>query len=137
MMQSSTSKELRPTRAELVILRVLWACGPSTVRQVHESMPGDNASGYTTILKLLQIMHRKKLVVRDDAQRAHIYNPVYSKEQVQKQLTSDLIQRAFDGSPSQLVLQALGGSKSASREELRQIRSLLNELEHAEHATED
>ncbi len=128
---------LRPTRAELVILRVLWQCGPSTVRQVHEAMPGENASGYTTILKLLQIMHRKKLVVRDDSRRAHVYNPVFSKEQVQEQLTSDLIQRAFDGSPSQLVLQALGSSKRASREELRKIRSLLNELEQQEHSRED
>ena len=128
---------LRPTRAELVILRVLWQCGASTVRQVHEAMPGENASGYTTILKLLQIMHRKKLVVRDDSRRAHVYSPVFSNEEVQEQLTSDLIQRAFDGSPSQLVLQALGSSKRASREELRKIRSLLNELEQQEHSRED
>ncbi len=127
--QSLPSDVLRPTRAELVILRVLWAGGPSTVRQVHEAMPGDNASGYTTILKLLQIMHRKKLVVRDDSRRAHVYKPVFSKQQVQEQLTSDLIQRAFDGSPSQLVLQALGGSQNATQEDLRAIRSLLNELE--------
>ncbi|MEM6639775.1 MAG: BlaI/MecI/CopY family transcriptional regulator [Pseudomonadota bacterium] len=124
-------EDIQPTRAELVILRVLWAQGPSTVRQVHEAMPGEHASGYTTILKLLQIMHRKKLVVRDDSQRAHVYKPVSSKQHVQKQLASDLIQRAFDGSPSQLVLQALGGSKRASREDLRAIRSLLNELEDA------
>jgi predicted transcriptional regulator len=131
------SDTLRPTRAELVILRVLWASGPATVRQVHEAMPGDNASGYTTILKLLQIMHRKKLVVRDDSQRAHIYKPVFSKEQVQEQLTSDLIQRAFDGSPSQLVLQALGGSRNASQEDLKAIRSLLNELEGQRQPTEE
>lgn len=137
MMQTSSSKELRPTRAELVILRVLWEHGPSTVRQVHEAMPGDNASGYTTILKLLQIMHRKRLVERDDSRRAHIYRPRYSKEEVQNHLTSDLIARAFDGSPSQLVLQALGNSRSASREDLRRIRSLLNELEAAEHVAEN
>ncbi len=127
--QSLPSDVLRPTRAELVILRVLWASGPSTVRKVHEAMPGENASGYTTILKLLQIMHRKKLVVRDDSRRAHVYNPVFSKQQVQEQLTSDLIQRAFDGEPSQLVLQALGGSQNATQEDLRAIRTLLNELE--------
>ena len=129
MNETMPTEVLRPTRAELVILRVLWAQGASTVRQVHEAMPGDHASGYTTILKLLQIMHRKKLVVRDDSQRAHVYKPVFSKQQVQEQLTSDLIQRAFDGSPSQLVLQALGGSRNASQEDLRAIRSLLNELE--------
>ncbi|MFK8017283.1 MAG: BlaI/MecI/CopY family transcriptional regulator [Gammaproteobacteria bacterium] len=133
--ESLPSSVLRPTRAELVILRVLWDAGPSTVRRVHEAMPGDNASGYTTILKLLQIMHRKKLVVRDDSRRAHVYKPVFSKEQVQKQLTSDLIARAFDGSPSQLVLQALGGSKNASQEDLRAIRSLLNELEEQQPVT--
>lgn len=127
--QTQPTSWVRPTRAELVILRVLWAAGPSTVRQVHDAMPGDNASGYTTILKLLQIMHRKKLVTRDDSRRAHVYQPVYSKQQVQEDLTSDLIARAFDGSPSQLVLQALGGSRDASKEDLRAIRSLLNELE--------
>jgi len=127
--QSQPTNGVRPTRAELVILRVLWAGGPSTVRQVHEAMPGDNASGYTTILKLLQIMHRKKLVIRDDSRRAHVYQPVFSKQQVQEDLTSDLIARAFDGCPSQLVLQALGGSRDASKEDLRAIRSLLNELE--------
>lgn len=128
----SPTKQLRPTRAELVILRVLWDSGPSTVRAVHEAMPGDYASGYTTILKLLQIMHRKRLVERDDSKRAHVYQPIFSKSYVQEQLTSDLIQRVFDGSPSQLVLQALGSSKSASRDELRKIRSLLNELENQE-----
>lgn len=124
--------QLRPTRAELVILRVLWEHGPCTVRTVHEAMPGDNASGYTTILKLLQIMHRKQLVDRDDSQRAHVYRPVYSKVEVQQRLTRDLIQRAFDGSPSQLVLHALGSSRRASAEDLRKIRHLLNELEQEE-----
>ncbi len=137
MSDSAPDKVLRPTRAELVILRVLWEHGPSTVRQVHEAMPGENASGYTTILKLLQIMHRKNLVVRDDSRRAHVYKPVSSKAVVQEQLTSDLIQRAFDGSPSQLVLQALGSSRRASREDLRKIRSLLNELEQEEQSVRD
>ena len=126
---SAAPGQLRPTPAELVILRVLWAHGPCTVRKVHEAMPGDNASGYTTILKLLQIMHRKRLVERDDSQRAHVYQPLFSKEEVQQRLTRDLIQRAFDGSPSQLVLQALGSSRRASPEDLRKIRRLLNELE--------
>ena len=120
---------MKPTKAELVILNVLWKNGPSTVRIVHEMMPGTNESGYTTILKLLQIMHRKGLVVRDDSQRAHVYQPVSSKADVQSQLTFDLIQRVFDGSPSQLVVQALGNTSAASKEELEKIRELLNDLE--------
>ncbi|MEM7082713.1 MAG: BlaI/MecI/CopY family transcriptional regulator [Pseudomonadota bacterium] len=119
----------KPTPAELVILGVLWDHGPATVRAVHEAMPGNNASGYTTILKLLQIMHRKGLVVRDDSRRAHVYRPVSSRVSVQNQLTSDLVQRAFDGSASKLVVQALGSAQSASREELDKIRSLLDQLE--------
>ena len=119
----------RPTRAELNILRVLWRLGPSTVRAVHEAMPADSTTGYTTILKLLQIMHRKGLVTRDDSCRAHVYDPVRAKEEVQKQLTSDLIHRAFDGSPSQLVMQALGHSAAATPAELARIRELLGRLE--------
>ena len=119
----------KPTPAELVILGVLWNHGPATVRAVHEAMPGGNVSGYTTILKLLQIMHRKGLVVRDDSRRAHVYRPVSSRVSVQLQLTSDLVQRAFDGSPSKLVVQALGSAQTASREELDKIRELLDQLE--------
>ncbi len=119
----------KPTPAELVILGVLWDHGPATVRAVHDAMPGGNVSGYTTILKLLQIMHRKGLVVRDDSRRAHVYRPVSSRVSVQSQLTSDLVQRAFDGSPSKLVVQALGSAQSASREELDKIRMLLDQLE--------
>ena len=119
----------KPTPAELVILGVLWDPGAATVRAVHEAMPGSNVSGYTTILKLLQIMHRKGLVVRDDSRRAHVYRPVSSQVSVQTQLTSDLVQRAFNGSPSKLVVQALGSAQSASREELDKIRELLDQLE--------
>lgn len=118
----------RPTEAELAILNVLWEMGPSTVRCVHDSMD-ERDIGYTTILKLLQIMHRKGLVQRDDSQRAHIYEPVFTKDHVQRQLTRDLVQRAFDGSASQLVLHALGNNPSTSPEELREIRELLSRLE--------
>jgi len=90
---------------------------------------GDRDIGYTTILKLLQIMHRKGLVRRDDSQRAHIYEPAHSRDHVQEQLTRDLVQRAFDGSASQLVLHALGNNPSTSPEELRAIRKLLSRLE--------
>jgi predicted transcriptional regulator len=117
-------KELRrkPTDAELAILRVLWNRGPSTVRQIAEVM--DREAGYTTILKLLQIMTEKRLVVRDEAARTHIYEAAYTEDQTQRQLVTDLVDRVFDGSAAKLVLQALSASK-ASPEELDEIRKLL------------
>ncbi|HEX7130838.1 MAG TPA: BlaI/MecI/CopY family transcriptional regulator [Rhodanobacteraceae bacterium] len=118
----------RPTEAELEILHVLWARGGCTVREVHEALHRDSGTGYTTALKLLQIMHGKGLVVRDDSQRAHVFRAAVSKEKTQKRFLADLVQRVFEGSPSQLVLQALG-SQRASREELREIRALLNQLD--------
>lgn len=118
----------QPTQAELAILNVLWDLGPTTVRAVHQAMR-EHESGYTTILKLLQIMYRKGLVKRDDSQRAHVYEPAYSKDETQRQLTRDLVQRAFDGSASKLVLQALGNNPKTTPEELREIRELLVRLE--------
>lgn len=118
----------QPTEAELAILNVLWDLGPSTVRCVHERM-ADQKTGYTTILKMLQIMYRKGLVRRDDSQRAHVYEPVYSKDETQRQLTRDLVRRAFDGSASQLVLQALGNNPQTTPGELEEIRRLLARLE--------
>lgn len=121
----------KPTEAELGILNVLWERGPSTVREVHEILYGDEGAGYTTALKLLQVMHAKGLVERDDSQRAHVFRPVASKEHTQSRFLSDLVQRVFDGSASQLVLQALGDNPRASRKELAEIRSLLNRLDRA------
>src|SRR5690348_12208602 len=118
----------RPTEAELEILQVLWERGGCTVRDVHEVLHRRDGTGYTTALKLLQIMHGKGLVVRDDSQRAHVFRAAVSKEKTQKRFLADLVQRVFEGSPSQLVLHALG-SQRASREELREIRALLNRLE--------
>src|SRR5947208_3065265 len=118
----------RPTDAELAILRVLWQRGPSTVRDVHEELNRDGATGYTTILKLLQIMTEKGLVVRDEAQRAHIYESRYGEQKTQRQLLTDLADRAFGGSAAKLVLQALSGRKT-SAEELSAIRDLLDRLE--------
>ena len=118
----------RPTDAELAILRVLWERGPSTVRDVHEALSGTQATGYTTVLKLLQIMTDKGLVVRDESQRAHIYEASESQQRTQRQLLADLTDRAFGGSPAKLVLQALNGRK-ASAEELGEIRALLDRLE--------
>src|SRR5437667_12559509 len=117
----------RPTDAELAILRVLWDRGPSTVRDVHDDLNRHATTGYTTVLKLLQIMTEKGLVVRDESQRAHIYESRFSEQKTQRQLLSDLVDRAFGGSATKLVLQALSGRK-ASTEELTAIRELLNQL---------
>ncbi|HST28987.1 MAG TPA: BlaI/MecI/CopY family transcriptional regulator [Rudaea sp.] len=118
-----------PTAAELEILRVLWDRGPSTVREVHDALYADDGAGYTTALKLMQIMHGKGLVQRDDSERAHVFRPAVSKERTQKRFVVDIVQRVFDGSPSQLVLQALGGRPKATREELDEIRALLDRIE--------
>jgi predicted transcriptional regulator len=113
----------KPTDAELGILRVLWSRGPSTVRQVAEALGRE--AGYTTVLKLLQIMTEKHLVVRDEAARTHVYQAAYTEDQTQRQLVSDLLDRAFGGSAAKLVLQALAANKT-SPEELAEIRKLLD-----------
>ena len=118
----------RPTDAELSILRVLWTLGPSTVRDVHEQLNRRSPTGYTTVLKLLQIMTEKGLVVRDETERAHIYEARHSEQKTQRQLLGDLADRAFGGSAAKLVLQALSGRKT-SAEELSAIRELLDRLE--------
>ncbi|OOG36387.1 BlaI/MecI/CopY family transcriptional regulator [Rhodanobacter sp. C05] len=118
----------RPTEGELEILHVLWTRDGCTVREVHDVLRPSISTGYTTTLKLLQVMHAKGLVERDDSQRAHVYRAILSKERTQKRFLVDLVQRVFDGSSSQLVLHALG-SQHASREELRAIRNLLNKLD--------
>ena len=119
----------RPTDAELAILSVLWERGPSTVRDVHDDLSSTQATGYTTILKLLQIMTEKGLVVRDESQRAHIYEARYSEQKTQRQLLTDLMERAFGGSPAKLVMQALSSSRRTSAEELIAIRELLDRME--------
>jgi predicted transcriptional regulator len=116
----------RPTDAELSILRVLWHRGPSTVRQVNEELGEE--TGYTTILKLMQIMTEKGLVVRDESERTHIYKARLAEEETQRQLISDLLDRAFNGSAQKLVLQALS-AKKASASDLAEIRKLLDEME--------
>jgi predicted transcriptional regulator len=116
----------RPTEAELEILRALWERGPSTVRQVHEAIAAARETGYTTTLKLMQIMADKGLVTRDESSRTHIYTPRVSQESTQKQLVTDLVTRAFGGSAAELVLRALS-SHTASDEELAEIRKLIDE----------
>jgi BlaI family penicillinase repressor len=117
-----------PTEAELDILQVLWARGPCTVREVHEALYGDDG-GYTTALKLMQIMHAKGLVERDDSQRAHVYKSATNKQRTQKRYLADMVQRLFNGSAPQMVLHALGNHPSTSRAELDEIRALLNRIE--------
>jgi predicted transcriptional regulator len=122
----SESKLPRPTDAELAILRVLWERGPSTVREVHEVL--QDGSGYTTVLKMMQIMTEKGLVVRDESQRAHVYSARATQEKTQRQLVTDLVERAFGGSPAQLAMQALS-TKKTSPEELAELRRLLDSLD--------
>lgn len=117
-----------PTDGELAILRVLWDRGPCTVRQVHDALKQKTATGYTTTLKLLQIMTEKGLVVRDESQRSHVYEPSDSQDRTQRQMVRDLLDRAFGGSTQKLVMHALSAKKAAPRE-LAQIRKLLDELE--------
>ena len=121
-MHAMSAPRRKPTDAELAILRVLWARGPSTVRQVAEELGRD--TGYTTALKLLQIMTEKRLVRRDESARTHVYEAAYTQDQTERQLVSDLVERVFDGSAAKLVLQALATTK-ATPEELDEIRKLI------------
>lgn len=120
----------RPTDTELEILQVLWQRGPSTVRQVHKALSQGRQTevGYTTALKMLQVMTDKGLVERDESERPQVYQPRLPREQTQRQLVSDLLDRAFGGSAKQLVMQALS-AKEASDKELAQIEKLLDKLE--------
>jgi len=124
----SASSLPRPTDAELEILSILWERGAGTVRQVFEALSVSREMGYTTVLKQLQIMHDKGLVTRDESQRSHVYRPRQKEQVTQRQLVSDLLSRAFGGSTEKLVMQALS-TKKASREELAEIRRMLDELE--------
>jgi BlaI family transcriptional regulator, penicillinase repressor len=125
LMQKATSK---PTVMELAILRVLWDRGPATVRDVHQVLDAEKPTGYTTVLKLLQIMTAKGMVVRNEESRAHVYEPRLPAENTKRQLVGDLVQRAFSGSASQLMMHALSGKKT-SRAEIDEIRRMLDEHE--------
>ncbi|HWX18451.1 MAG TPA: BlaI/MecI/CopY family transcriptional regulator [Candidatus Binatia bacterium] len=118
----------KPTDAEVAILRVLWQRGPSTVREVWEQLNPGQRTGYTTTLKLMQIMFEKGLVKRDDTNRSHVYAPAVSEERTQQQVIGHLLERVFAGSAGKLVMQALA-VKKASPAELAEIRKLLDKME--------
>ncbi len=124
----SGQKHRRPTDGELEILRVLWEIGPCTVREVYRKLSESREAGYTTILKLMQIMTEKKLLIRDISVRPQIYKAARSQGQTQRQLLGDLLDRAFSGSPGHLVLQALS-EKKTTPDEREKIRELLDQLE--------
>lgn len=118
----------RLTDKELAILGILWKQGPSTVRQINEAMNKNVTTGYTTTLKLMQIMIEKGILLRDDSRFKHVYKPALSEERTQKQLLGDLIEKAFSGSAEKLVMRALS-AKKISAEELASIRKMLDEFE--------
>lgn len=121
------NNNIKPTEGEMEILQVLWEKGNCTVREVHEALSKKD-SGYTTTLKLMQIMHEKGLVDRDTSTKTHIYHALVNKEKTQQQLVSKMIDNVFNGSAARLVMQALG-NKHASKEEIEQIREYLDKLE--------
>lgn len=121
------AKSIRPTESELEILQVLWEKGNATVREVHESLLTIKDVGYTTTLKLMQIMNEKGLVKRNDSSRTHIYKAAVNKEITQKFMLGKFISNLFGGSSSQLVLQALGNNK-VTAEELDQIQLMIDQL---------
>ena len=123
----STQRYIKPTESELEILQVLWTRKLASVREVHEVISASKDIGYTTTLKLMQIMHEKGLVRRDDSVKTHIYQAAVSREKTQKHLLDKMIDGLFGGSPTQLVLQALGNHK-ATDQELEEIQHLLNNL---------
>lgn len=122
------NKQIKPTDSELEILNILWSKGPSTVREIHEVLEQNKEAGYTTSLKLLQIMHEKGLVSRDTSSKTHVYKAAIPQEKIQGQLVQRFIDNVFNGSASQLVMQALGSHK-ADAAELERIREYLDKME--------
>ncbi len=118
----------KPTASELEILRVLWARGPSTVREVYEALREQKSLGYTTVLKLLQIMTAKGTVRRNEEQRAHVYEACQPAEETKRQLVGDVLHRVFEGSASELMIHALEGRRT-SKKELDELRRLLDDYE--------
>jgi BlaI family penicillinase repressor len=129
ILNAMAAKYIKPTESELEILQILWEKGNATVREVHEELARTKDVGYTTTLKLMQIMHEKGIVKRDESMRTHVYQSAVNKEKTQKHLLGKMIDTLFGGSSTQLVLQALGsGEQKVTAEELEQIQLLLNNL---------
>ena len=126
-----TNIQVKPTEKELEILQILWNKGPVAVKDVHDAMGGEDSNGYTTILKLMQIMHEKGLVTRQKSGKLHLYKAVPTQEKTRQQILDKMINTIFQGSASQLVMSALGNNKS-SKEELQQIKQYLEQLEGGE-----
>lgn len=124
----SKKEQLKPTESELDILQILWETGPNTVRFVNDKLNEKKETGYTTTLKLMQIMTEKKLLKREEDGRSHVYTPAWKKEDSQKQLLDRVMETAFGGSAAELVLHALGNSKT-SKEELQQIKAFIKQME--------
>ncbi len=122
------SKPFKPTESELEILSILWEKGNATVREVHEVVQKTKEVGYTTTLKLMQIMHEKGLVARNESAKTHIYTPSFAREKAQEQYVGKMIRTLFSGSTSQLVLQALGKHKPTNQD-LVDIKKLIEQLE--------
>ncbi|MBG9377433.1 BlaI/MecI/CopY family transcriptional regulator [Panacibacter sp. DH6] len=127
----TSNKQIKPTEGELEILQVLWDKGSATVRDVHEHICQYKDSGYTTTLKLMQIMFEKGLVKRDDSSKTHVYKPNVSREKTQQQMLGKMVDSLFGGSASQLVMQALGNAQP-SKAELEEIQQLLNNLKNTD-----
>jgi BlaI family transcriptional regulator, penicillinase repressor len=126
----------RPTDAEVEILNILWKTGPATVRRVHEEISETKQSQYTTTLKLMQIMVAKGQLHRDESERSHVYVPAVEREHSQRQMATDLMERAFAGSLRSLVVGALGGRRATKRE-LAELRALIEEHEGGVHGGAD
>jgi predicted transcriptional regulator len=126
-----SDKAIKPTEKELEILQVMWNKQAVSVKDVHEALGGDEINGYTTILKFMQIMHEKGLVTRQKSGKLHLYKAVHSQENTRQQVLDKMITTVFQGSAAQLIMSALGNRKS-SREELREIKKYLEELEGGE-----
>ena len=124
----NNSELMKPTASEMEILQILWEEGDSTVREVHDILSRKKAAGYTTTLKLMQIMHDKGLLRRNDEARSHIYTAAVKKESMQKQAVSKIINGMFKGSPAKLIMHALGNHK-ATKEEIAEIKEYLYEME--------
>lgn len=133
-MKAPSPKSPRPTDAEIEILHVLWQLEPATVRQVHEHLTQTKQAQYTTTLKQLQVMTEKGLVVRDESERSHVYRAAVARNQVQRQMTTHLLDRVFGGSARSMLMEALG-AKKVSKKEIAELRQMIDDFEKSQKGT--